>query len=161
MLDDVVVDTNVILHSRNPNERRFVDSVRFIEMLLNGAVKLCIDEGFHPEEFQNQSLIGGEYLDQMHPGSPSYAVIVELANSGRIKIVAKRVPPAVGKRILRCVPRNPRDRTFVKVAFNSQEHVLVSHDYEDFGTATRERILTTIGVDIVEAFVCCSRLHPE
>lgn len=150
MLSDIVIDTNVLSHSSNPVEERFADSSMFLEMLAESSLCICVDEGFEFNESTNRSLIGAEYLLHVVPGSLAAAVLTTLLNSGRVREVARLAPQALQRRINQMV-RNRRDRTFLAVAVNSIEHVLVSHDYEDFQQRKRADIRRRIGVSVIEA----------
>ena len=50
--------------------------------------------------------------------------------------------------------RKPMDRTFLRVAINSRNHLLVSHDFEDFAVAKRASIGATLGVAVIDAQQC-------
>lgn len=154
MLDDVVVDTNVLVHAQNPQEDRFGDSVRFVENLLACRALLCVDSGFSTKESSNRSLIGAEYLEKLRAGSLGYAALVQLATSGRVREVARMADGAARKQILQLI-RKPRDRTFLSVAWNSSGRLLVSHDYEDFQEGKRKEIHKVIGVRMADAAEMC------
>ena len=47
MIDDIVIDTNVLVHAQNPNEKRFVDTTNLIKIILDSNTSLCVDEGFN------------------------------------------------------------------------------------------------------------------
>jgi hypothetical protein len=148
VLDDVVVDTNIFAHAQNPAEPRFSDAGRFLRTLLDCETKLCVDRLFALDH-KNSSLIGSEYLSTINAGGTSFEVLRMLLVSDRVKSVPGTVPPNVRKRVVRI--RNRRDRTFVSVAYNSDEHVLVSHDRIDFPDAIRESLKAEIGVTIADA----------
>ena len=83
-LADLTLDTNVLLHSCNPIEARHGASVEFLQCLLGCTTKLAIDEGFSLDEALNRSLIGGEYLAKIVPGTLPSAVLTQLALTGRV-----------------------------------------------------------------------------
>ena len=55
MLNDVVVDTNVLVHAQNPNEQRFEDSTNLVDTILNSNTDLCVDEGFNEKEAKTKA----------------------------------------------------------------------------------------------------------
>jgi hypothetical protein len=157
VLDDLVIDTNVLVHAQNPGERRFKDSVQFVESLLGCKAQLCVDPGFSAVESANRSLIGGEYLDKLRVGSIGYSALVMLIGAGRVREVPRAADRAANKKILQLV-RKKRDRTFLSVAWGTSEKLLVSHDYEDFQEKKRAEIRKSIGVRMADAAGVCALL---
>lgn len=156
-LPDVTIDTNVLMHACNPNEKRYQHSVAFVNSMLASSAHLAMDPGFSNDPAQNKSLIGAEYLEKLVPGSlPTYA-ITQLALTGRVLIVPTSLSPQLSKKLNQMV-RNRRDRTFVKVAANSRGCHLISHDYDDFPSTKRKDIRAAFGVCMIEASVCCPLL---
>ncbi len=153
MLSDVVIDTNVLLHAQNPNEKRFEDSSNLIRKMLYENTSLCVDQGFSEDESKNESIIGQEYLSNLQFGSMSSNLIVQLASQQRIKQLTKRAPERIVRKINQII-RNKIDRVFTNVAYNSDEKTLVSHDYNDFSMTKRQRILTDLQIKIIEACDC-------
>jgi hypothetical protein len=100
---------------------------------------LRVDEGFDLDPARNRSLIVGEYLENLHIGMLAFAFVSTLASTGRIKEVPRSVSPAVGRQVNRIIAK-PRDRTFLKVAINSQDRFLASHDFRDFSPRKRLEI---------------------
>lgn len=149
-IDDIVVDTNVLMHASNPQEPRFDAAKNFLERFVQVHTCLCVDEGFDIDESRNRSLIGGEYLDRLSPGTIGYAVISMLALDGRLSMVPTRVADPVRRKINQMIG-NSRDRTFVRVAVNSGGRVLVSHDYSDFPVPIRNKINLELGVLVEDA----------
>jgi len=148
---DIVVDTNVLVHASNEAHPYCHASLAFLSTLLAGTTVLCVDEGFSADESKNASLIGAEYTQHLVFGMPGYAVVQALASTDRLKQVARSVPDNVRRAVKRLVPRNSRDRTFVHVAFNSTDRLLVSHDFDDFGGDIRKKLRQSLGVSIVIA----------
>ena len=156
-LVDVTVDTNVFMHACNPNEPRYADSISFVNTLLASIASLAIDAGFSTDPSKNTSLIGAEYLAKLVPGSLPHYAVAHLALNGRVAVYGSSLSPQLSKKLNQMVS-NRRDRTFVKVATNSQSCHLVSHDYADFAKAKRKAIRSTFGVDMIDAAVCCPLL---
>ena len=149
-IEDITLDTNVLMHADNPNEIRFEASKSFLERLLEVETHLCIDEGFSLDEGENKSLIGHEYLQRLSQGGLGYAVISFLAQTGRVAIVEKRIPPAVVNKINQLIS-NKRDKTFIRVAYNSTTRTLVSHDFADFSGVVREKLRKKLCLRIEDA----------
>lgn len=157
MLEDIVIDTNVMLHAQNPAESRFSSSAELLQCIVEGTTSLCVDEGFDERPERNRSFITAEYLGKLQFGSLGYAVVTQLAAQLRIKEVPRRAPQSVARRINQLI-RNKTDRIFLGVAFNSQEGVLVSHDYTDFQSQKRTTIRTELKVRVLEAGECLPSL---
>ena len=152
-----MIDTNVMLHAENAQEPRQEESIRLLTLLRECQTRLCIDEGFELDESRNRSHIGAEYLRHLTFGMLGSAIIAHSAASQRIKIVPRRVPQAVSKRI-RTNVLSPPDRAYVCVAFNSIEKFLVSHDYGDIPERSRDRLRQDLGVSVVEAVVAVPQM---
>lgn len=157
MLTDVIVDTNVLLHADNPEEARQGEAVNLVRALVTGPTAVCVDEGFSPEEGDNRSLIGGEYLDKLTAVSLGYQMLVHVFSEGRIVEVSTSVSDQV-RGIVRKAVNKPRDRTFLRVAYNSKERVLCSHDYEDFPARARRQLQKRLDVTVCDAADACGRL---
>jgi hypothetical protein len=149
-LVDIVIDTNVFLHAENPQEPRQRDADALLNKIRACVVQLCVDDGFDIVEAQNRSVIGAEYLKWLRAGSLGYALVTFLAGSARLKILPRAVPAKVSKAIRTQVPNGP-DRTFLKIAFNSQEKVLSSHDFNDIPQTVRNRLFAQVGLSVVDA----------
>ena len=156
-LPDLTIDTNVLLHSCNSIEPRCAHSVALLTNLLKGSASLAIDPGFSVVSAQNRSLIGGEYLEKLVPGSLPNAVIAHLASSGRIMECTTTVASQLSKKLNQLIA-NRRDRTFVRVCTNSAGKTLVSHDFEDFTLPKRKAIGKLFGITIVEAEGCAGKI---
>ena len=150
MLSDIVIDTNVLVHSNNPNEQRYEDCCTLLEDLLDSSTKLGVDEGFSINQSDNRSYIGSEYINNINHGSLAFSVLSTLAASKRILFYPKRASRNE-QRIINQTIRNRVDRVFLGVSFNSEEKIFVSHDYEDFQEPKRVFISKEIDVEIIEA----------
>jgi hypothetical protein len=154
VLEDIVVDTNVLMHADNPNEVRQADATDFLTRLLDAETRLSVDKGFELDESRNRSLIGSEYLTHLTPLSLGYRVLVQLAGTGRIRFVDRSLDQRTRSRINQLVP-NKRDRTFVAVAYESDDQTLCSHDYQDFSTRVRRELATRLDVTVCNAGDAC------
>jgi hypothetical protein len=149
MLTDIVVDTNVFGHAQNPSEPRFASSVAFLQSLLESSTDMCIDAVF-AFGGANRSLIGQEYIANIGFGSVSYVVLQRLLESGRIRIVSIKVTQDV-KKFIEVEIRNVRDRTFLRVTYNSEERQMASHDRIDFTDHFRDLCRRRLGISIQDA----------
>lgn len=151
-LIDIVIDTNVLMHANNSEEARQQDSIDLINYLLSSTEFICVDEGFVYNETQNRSLIGSEYIKHLKNGSLGYSLIVQVALQQRIREKSRNAPAHISKKINQCISHEKsRDKTFLKVAYNSIEKTLVTHDREDFSNQKRTYILNTFGIKILDA----------
>lgn len=153
MINDVVIDTNVLVHAQNPKEQRFVDSTNLIDTIIDSNTSLCVDEGFSEIESKNRSAISAEYLNNLRFGSAGLNLIVQLSSQDRIKQLKKRAPNPISRQINQIL-RNKTDRIFLNVAYNSDEKVFVSHDYKDFQPPKRCKIYSTLNIRVIEACDC-------
>jgi len=154
VLNEIVIDTNVLLHAGNSQEQRQEACIQLIAALHECDCHLCVDNGFSFEEAKNRSLIGSEYLKHLRFGSLGYEIVTHLAKTQRIKNVPTKVPQQTAKHI-RMQITSLQDRTYVKVAFNSTGKTLISHDFGDISDGARERLKTSIEVSIVDAETGC------
>ncbi len=150
MLSDIVVDTNILMHADNFHEPRQNDARAFLLSLQKSETQLCVDEGFHIDEAKNRSIIGSEYLEHLDFGMLGFAVVAYLASSFRIRVVSRKVPSSISKKI-RMRVGNTQDRVYVRVAFNSEDKTLASHDFKDLPQKTRNELSIKINVTILSA----------
>ncbi len=136
MPNDIVVDTNVLLHAEDTRSVRCEHSLAFLRSLLLTDTQLCIDEGFSLSSSENTSHIASEYLEHLAFGAYGLYVVAELARNLRVNEVRKSAPYEKSRRINQLI-RKPKDRVFLSVAYNSHSKVLVSNDFEDFQAAKR------------------------
>jgi hypothetical protein len=148
VLNDVVVDTNVLMHADDPRQSHQEDAQALLKGLNLGLVSLCVDEGFNVDEAQNKSLIGGEYFERLSHTHTAMAVLAHLFSTGGIVFVSRAVPRATRNAIQQCV-RNKRDRTFLCVAHNSADQVLCSEDLIDMQRRKRQSLRRSTGVEIL------------
>src|SRR5689334_4111585 len=130
MPSDLVIDTNVLLHAENHAEQRQAAALELIQCLLASNIAICVDEGFDPDQARNRSAIAGEYLLRLRFGSIGLNLVSTLASTGRVRQLPRRPETAKARRINQLL-RNTYDRAFLGVACNSQDKILVSHDFED------------------------------
>jgi|ERR1700682_1280304 len=157
MLRDLVLDTNVLVHASNPSVGYYGSSLLLLSLLQDSATAICVDEGYSPESALNTSVIGHEYGEHLNHGMVAFAVIAALAAGDRLKQVSRSVPVAVARKINQRVPK-PHDRAFVRVAHNSEDRTLASHDFSDFRVRVRKELRNELGVHILTAAEVASRM---
>jgi hypothetical protein len=150
VLVDIVVDANVFLHAHNPSSGRQDECQLFLALLRNCEAHICVDEGYDPIEAKNKSQIWAEYLKHLRFGMVAFEVVAHLARSSRIDVLPRRVSPSTARTIHRQVTKGP-DRTYVKVAFNSQDRTLTSHDFADIPQTVRRRLRESLEINVISA----------
>jgi hypothetical protein len=149
---DIVIDTCILVQANNSKDPRFAESGQLLEDLaLKKSVLLCIDSGYSFEGV-NKSHIFQEYIENLSPAVWTSAIFATLFSSKRIKDVPRKVPNDVRLRVNKLIKgTKPRDRTFLKVSFNSDNRRFVTHDCEDFPASKRPKISAEIGVRVLDA----------
>jgi hypothetical protein len=147
-----VIDTNVFCHSHNPKDQHFQASLDFLKMFLVSETQLCVDDGGDfLVESRNRSAIVSEYRTHIPPTSSAFQILVRLFSTGRVKQISKALPSKLGRLVPRLVT-DKTDRVFLKVAINSQEQTLTSHDFAGF--SRRGDIFDQTGVYVCTAGEC-------
>lgn len=136
-MSNVVIDTNVFVHSCNPNNSYFEGSVDLIRRIRDSDCIICVDEGLDYVEAKNRSRIWSEYLAHIPSMSLAKEFLAELLINERVIDVTPSVPQNILRRINRSVT-DKTDRVFVKVSYNSSSSSLVSHDYAAFSPPIRQ-----------------------
>ncbi|MCP9765183.1 hypothetical protein [Lacihabitans soyangensis] len=147
---DIVLDTCTLVHADNSESDYQESSVELINKMFANTTLVTVDEGFTFDESTNQSYIGLEFIKHLRPGSLGYNLIVHLALNMRINFVSNVIPNAT-KNYIEQIIRNKKDRMFLRVAFNSSEKTLASHDYTDYQKSKRHRIRKELGIEVVTA----------
>lgn len=154
---DIVIDTCTLKHANDPDSKYFVHSVEFIKRMYNNQVNCTVDEGFSTIESENQSYLGLEYIKHLQPGTLGYGLVAHLASNLRIDFVSNRIPNAI-KNYIEQIIRNKKDRMFLRVAYNSNDKTLASHDFTDYQKRKRVDINRRLEVVIVTAEEIISEL---
>lgn len=149
-MSDLVIDTCTLKHANDPNSKFFESSVEFINLLFDNDVSFTVDEGFSMNEADNASYIGLEYIKHLQPGTLGYRLITNLALAGRVDFVSNKLPNNI-KNFIEQIIRNKKDRMFLRVAYNSADKTLVSHDFTDYQVRKRKTIRRELNVSIVVA----------
>ena len=149
-MTSIVIDTCTLKHADDPKSKYFEYSLEFIAKMNNNSINCTVDTGFSLDETRNASYIGFEYIKHLQPGSLGYELIVYLAINGRIDFVSNQ-PLNNIKNFIEQHIRNKKDRMFLRVAFNSADKLLVSHDFTDYQIKKRKFIKREIKVLIITA----------
>lgn len=147
---DIVIDTCTLKHASDPKSKYFQHSVDFINKMSLNNVDCTVDEGFSLNEALNESYIGLEYIKHLQPGTLGYALVTNFAINNRIAFVSNKIPNAL-KNYIEQIIINKKDRMFLRVAYNSSEKVLASHDFTDYQIRKRRTIYGKLGINIVTA----------
>ena len=75
MPEDIVIDTNVLVHAGNPGVDHFEPALQLLEWLSQEPVAMCTDPGWSMDEARNRSHIMSEYFEHLRFGSPGMAVV--------------------------------------------------------------------------------------
>ncbi len=144
-IDDIVIDTNVLVHAGNPNVKCFSASLQLLKNILDSEFSICVDEGSNPDRQKNKSLICHEYLEKLRFGSFAFSFLTNLFQNKRVIEKAKN-PGRKKKKIIEQTIRNRRDRTFICVTCNSSNGLFASNDFEDFQRPKRAVLKSKLGI---------------
>jgi predicted nucleic acid-binding protein len=147
---DIVIDTCTLVHADNPESDYFEHSVEFINKMLGNSVLCTVDEGFTFDETTHSSYIALEYIKHLRPSSLGYYLIIHIAQNMRFSFVTNKVPKK-DKNLMEQKIRNKKDIHFLRVAYNSTEKVLASHDFTDYQKKKRQFLKKELGICIVTA----------
>jgi hypothetical protein len=147
---DIVLDTCTLVHAEKYDSVYQEFSLELITKMFANTTLVTVDNGFTFDECTNKSYIGLEFIKHLKPGSLGYNLIVHLALNLRINFVSNVIPNQT-KNYIEQIIRNKKDRMFLRVAFNSIEKTLASHDFTDYQTRKRKTIRKQLGVNIVTA----------
>lgn len=156
-LEDVVVDTNVFVHSHNQSDAHHEMSRDFVLWLHGGQTSLCHDrpDGGEPPT----SKILAEYAAHVSEISLASQVIADLLTSGRWRAVDGSIDKAT-RDWLKTRVRDRSDHVFAIVASRSEERHLVSHDDRAFTAEACADLADKFGVHVCGAGHC-PRDHPQ
>jgi len=90
-----------------------------------------------------------EYLKHLAPPSLGRMFLAYIVANGRLVERSKSVNGTTGKLINRLVTEKGCDRVLVRVAVNSEERLLVSHDLGDISRKSRKVLGDKLGISIM------------
>lgn len=149
-MTDIVIDTCTLVHAENPQSPYFENSIEFITKMFANQTLCTVDEGFSLNETENESYIALEYMKHLQPGSLGSNLIIHLAQRKRLDFVSNKIPNN-DKNYIEQIIRNKKDRYFLRVAYNSGEKTLASHDFTDYQKRKRKVIKKSLDIMIVTA----------
>ena len=160
LVDDITVDTNIFVHAGNPAVPQFAAAAEFLSNLQASDTVLAHDAGAIFPADDCRSLIVAEYWAHVGPANPARAIITALFLSDRVRPTSITIAAHHAKWLVRNVA-DARDRTFVRVATNTNSRHLVSHDLVDFTPAVRSVIARRMQVLVVNADSASRKLVDE
>ena len=149
-MNDIVIDTCTLKHANDPNSKYFESSVEFINKMFDNTTNCAVDEGFTLDETTNRSYIGLEFIKHLQPGSLGYNLILYFINNLRLVFVSNKIPNN-HKNYIEQIIINKKDRMFLRVAYNTNEKTLASHDFTDYKKLKRKKIKRDLLINIVTA----------
>jgi hypothetical protein len=152
MLYDIVIDTCTLAHASNPDSGYQIDSIAFLNKMLECDTLFCIDEGFSLDASLNQSRIGVEYLRHLHTGMFGFSFLATLFRDypERICELPRGTDVATARWINQKVS-DAGDKVLAKVTNNTRNKVLASHDFEHFQIPKRDLFRREKNIRIVIA----------
>lgn len=150
MLQDIVIDTNVLMHADDPRQKLQAVTAKLLDAIRTSQTKLCVDNLASLNSGKNRSQIMAEYLQHLAAQSVGRQFIAYIAGNGRLVERSKSVNGTIGNFINQKVT-DKTDRVFVKVALNSDEKVLACHDFNDIPRAARKEIRKALAVRVSDA----------
>ena len=75
-MTELVIDTNVLVHANNPEQKCFDHCIDLINTLVDGPYSVCVDPGFNVDESVNKSAIFSEYISNVPIQSPGAALLI-------------------------------------------------------------------------------------
>jgi len=149
-MNDIVLDTNVLLHTNNKNNEYYESANICLNLILERDLSLCFDDVFNPVESKNTSVIGSEYFGKIQNGTFAYVFLMDRLIKGKyVQVIKKNYNKA--KIELNKIIKNRHDISFVITAFGSQGKLLISNDYTDFKQNTRKYISKKFQVSILDS----------
>jgi len=150
-MTNLVIDTNVFVHSCNPNNAYFDKASELIEKISISQCVLCVDEGLDVSEAQNRSSIWAEYTRHIPQASVALELLAHLLINARVVDFPRKTNQNVHSTI-RGKVNDPTDIVFVKISFNSNSIALVSHDFAAFPEQTRTDLRTSNIANTVDCY---------
>jgi hypothetical protein len=148
--NDIVIDTCVLVHANNTNSKYQVSSIKLINLMLSNKLYIALEDGFDLDESLNKSRMGYEYINHLNPGDLGFSMLAHLLSTNYYIICTNQVPLNVKKIIIQNIG-NIGDRHFIYVTFNTDNKILVSHDFEDFHKNNRKLFSRVLNISILTA----------
>lgn len=144
-LEDIVIDTNVLVHAANPAVGQHSESLALLEHLVEGrcTTELCID---------NEGKIISQYRACLNDMDFPLQVVARMAGFGRVRYLGK-LKKNDRQRLRKLIfDRNDRvDVIFAETAAVSRERTLVSHDARAFDVVGLKKTFSVRVADAARA----------
>lgn len=149
-LEDIVIDTNTLKHVGNASCDCSEAAYKLLTSVLHSNCVICVDGKCHEDVGENESIICHEYKTHMNEQSLTFAqtFLATMYSDKRVKEISKYPGPSKKKIIMHYIA-NKRDRAFVGVAYNSNDKLLASHDFDDFKKEIRRMFKSKLKVRIL------------
>jgi len=147
---DIVVDTNVFVHTNDENNRFCVSAQKILKKLIGSKTLFCIDEGFDDDESKNKSFIGYEYHTYIRFGTYAYGMFLKLLNDDLVREIPKRSYVQNKRRAGQYIS-DSIDKIFLSVTLVSDSKKLISNDFQDFNRRKRIELKRRLKVDILSS----------
>lgn len=148
-LNDIVIDTNILMHANNHEAISQGECIKVINYLLTSSELICVDTAVDV----NRSFILNEYFSNLRtPGTAGRAFIEQMLKTGRFKAVSKSAGSRATGLINRTMNNNKQtDKTFLKVTYNSIDKTFVTEDFEDFTQDKRNMYADELEITLLTA----------
>jgi len=152
LIEQIVVDTNVILHADNPVSGYQSDSMCFLDRFLkDGCYRLALDRTPPLGRQHNESQILQEYLEHVtYDSSFGFYFLIKVLERSWFDIVGRTNYRREVKIIIQEVS-NKVDRIFLRVTCMANSRKFVTHDFSDFPMQKRKRLAKTLQVRLLTA----------
>lgn len=152
---DVVIDTNVFVHSQNPGDSHHESCVTILAWIRDAEVSLILDDQGKRKPNPETSLLYSEYMTHFTPQGLPRAVLAHLMINGRVHFV-DRPGQHLRNAIRKICPSNVCDRAVLGAAAMSASKHLVSNDWADFGERARRSASKDLNVEILDSIEAVS-----
>jgi predicted nucleic acid-binding protein len=154
-MNDIVIDTNVLLHTNNEENNYWQSANETLNLILRRDIYICVDDVFNIDESKNTSVIGHEYLTHIRHGTYAYYFLMDRLINEKITQIFKKDHINIKRELSRMIKKgeikNRHDITFVIVAYGSQDKTLISNDYDDFNKENRKYISRKFQVSVLDS----------
>jgi hypothetical protein len=149
---DIVIDTNVLVHTNNKNNHFNKSAVETLTIIHDLDLSICVDDVFNIDESKNTSIIGHEYIKHVRQGTLAYAFLLDRILKRKIVQIVKKdykeVKQKLNRKIMHREMNKPHDIAFVIAAYGSNDKLLISNDCDDFTDNIRRYVADSFSVSI-------------
>lgn len=148
-MTDIVIDTNVLVHTQNVSVCYNKSSIEILTELEKSPVKICVDDVFSLDS-TNTSVIGSEYIKHIRYGTMAYGFVLSKLLKKQYTQIIKKDYSGIKKEFRKKV-RNQHDVTFLLVTYGSDEKCLITNDYNDFTDDIRDFLASGFGLILYDS----------